>query len=100
MREQTKEAIMNQRAITYSRVSTTDQADRGYSLPSQQAFCRQYAERLGYGVVAELAKDASGAAAIAERPQGRQLDGMVRDRRAEAVIVYQVGRLSRISWIC
>ena len=42
----------NKRAVLYARVSTDDQADKGYSLPSQLDACRKYAERLGYLVVA------------------------------------------------
>ncbi|MBM3130129.1 MAG: hypothetical protein FJ009_16080 [Chloroflexi bacterium] len=85
----------HKRAVLYARVSTDDQADKGYSLPSQLDLARKYAERLGFSVVNELTEDYSGAAAVAERPTGKQLAAMVKERVVDAVIVYQVDRLSR-----
>jgi site-specific DNA recombinase len=83
------------KAVLYARVSTDDQADRGYSLPSQIDLCRKYAERLGYPVVAELTEDISGAIPIAERPEGKKLVAMFKARQADALIAYQVDRLYR-----
>lgn len=63
---------MTKKAAIYARVSTDDQADKGYSLtPSQLEGSRQYIERLGYSVVAEFREDHSGATPVAERPQGK-----------------------------
>jgi site-specific DNA recombinase len=86
---------MNMRAATYSRVSTDDQADRGYSLPSQIEACHKYAESLGYSVVVEYSEDVSGATPMGQRPRGARLSEMVGRREVDAVIVYQVDRLSR-----
>jgi site-specific DNA recombinase len=86
---------MRRRAIIYTRVSTDDQADKGYSLPSQLDLCRKYAERLGYEIVAELREDISGATPMAERPEGKKLVAMVNARQADAIIAYQVDRLYR-----
>jgi site-specific DNA recombinase len=86
---------MHKRAVLYARVSTDDQADKGYSLPSQIELCRKYAERLGFVVVAELVEDHSGATPIAERPEGKKMTAMVKSRQADAVVAYQVDRLSR-----
>ncbi len=126
------------RAIIYARVSTDDQADKGYSLPSQLDACRKYAERLGFSIVGtqyydlntglevvqkdgvwqfvESAKsaqlvekglgrqinsipafveDCSGTIPITERPEGKKLAAMLKAHQADAVIVYQVDRLSR-----
>ncbi len=83
------------RAVLYARVSTDDQADKGYSLPSQLDLCRKYGERLGHTVVAELFEDCSGAIPIAERPEGKKLAELIKRREVDAVIVYQVDRLSR-----
>ncbi len=86
---------MKKRAALYTRVSTADQSDKGYSLPSQLDLCRKYAERLGYTVTAELQEDHSGATPIGERPEGKKLAEMLKARQADAVVVYQVDRLSR-----
>ena len=86
---------MSKRAVLYARVSTDEQADKGYSLPSQLDLCRKYAERLGFGVVTELTEEHSGATPIAERPKGKELAAMLKARKANAVIVYRVDRLSR-----
>lgn len=83
------------KAVIYARVSTDEQADKGYSLPSQLDACRKYAERLDFEIVAELREDYSGATPIAERPEGKKMVAMLKAGLADAVIVYQVDRLSR-----
>lgn len=90
-----KGADMSKRAAIYARVSTDDQADRGYSLPVQLEACRAYVERLGYTVTEEIREDYSGATPITERPQGAVLADLVKRRAVDAVIVYRVDRLSR-----
>ncbi len=86
---------MTKRAILYARVSSEEQADKGYSLPTQLDACRRYAERLGISVAAELTEDHSGATAIAERPTGKRLVSMLKRGEANTLIAYQVDRLSR-----
>ena len=85
---------MTKRAAIYARVSTDDQADRGYSLPSQLEACRRYAENLGYSVVAELSEDASGATPMTQRRQGARLSELIARREIDVAIVHQVDRLS------
>jgi site-specific DNA recombinase len=85
----------HKRAVLYARVSTDEQADKGYSLPSQLDLCRKYAECIGYPIVAELREDFTGKVPIYERPEGRKLAAMLKDKQASAVIAYQVDRLSR-----
>lgn len=86
---------MKKKVATYARVSTDDQAEKGYSLPSQVEACRLFAERLGYSVAFEISEDHSGATPIAERPQAARLNELIKRREVDAVIVYQVDRLSR-----
>lgn len=86
---------MTKKAAIYARVSTDDQADKGYSLPSQLDGCRQYIDQLGYSIVVEFKEDNSGAIPVADRPQGKRLAEMVRFREVDAVVVHQVDRLSR-----
>lgn len=86
---------MIKRAVLYARVSTDEQAERGYSLPSQIAACRRYADLHGFSVVGEYQDDLSGTTQIAARPQGARLQAMLDMRAVDAVIVYQVDRLYR-----
>jgi site-specific DNA recombinase len=86
---------MTKKAAIYARVSTDDQADKGYSLPSQLDGCRQYVNQLGYSVFAEFRDDHSGATPVADRPQGKRLTEMIKFREVDAVVVHQVDRLSR-----
>lgn len=86
---------MNKQAILYARVSTDEQADKGYSLPSQLDACRRYAERNGFDVVSEVKEDHSGATPIAQRPRGREVAAMLKSGKANVIIAYQIDRLSR-----
>ncbi len=83
------------RAAIYARVSTDEQAKKGYSLPSQLEACRKYAELHDFTVVGEFIDDISGVIPIAERPGGRQVQAMVEIRQIDAVVVYCVDRLAR-----
>jgi len=87
--------VIVKKAAIYARVSTDDQADKGYSLPSQLDSCRQYMDQLGYSIVAEFREDSSGAVSVADRPQGKRLTEMIKHREVDAVVVHQVDRLSR-----
>ncbi|MCP4542617.1 MAG: recombinase family protein [Chloroflexi bacterium] len=83
------------RAVLSARVSTDEQAEKGYSLPSQLEACRKYAELHGFSVVGEFTDDISGVIPIAERPGGRQVQAMVDSKATDAVIVYRVDRMAR-----
>jgi site-specific DNA recombinase len=113
----TQVSTKNKRAVLYARVSSDDQKDRGYSLPSQLDAMREYAgtrfilvgnkyyKKLDGKLVLTSAgdpdaipacvEDFTGAVPIAERPEGKNLAAMVKARNVDAVIVYQVDRLSR-----
>jgi site-specific DNA recombinase len=86
---------MSTLAAIYARVSTSDQADRGESLPSQIEHCRAYAERLGYQVAEVFSEDISGGTRFIERPAGRRLDAMIQAGQVGAVIIFAVDRFSR-----
>jgi len=86
---------MIKKSAVYARVSTDDQADQGYSLPSQLESCRHYIEELGYSVIAEFREDDSGVTPITDRPQGKRLIEAIKFHEVDVVVVYQVDRLSR-----
>ena len=64
---------MNKRAAIYARVSTDDQAERGYSLPSQVEACQKFADLHVFDVVAVYEDTISGKMPITSRREGRQL---------------------------
>jgi len=82
-------------AAIYARVSTTDQADKGYSLPTQMEACQLLAEQHGYTVPDThiFVDDYTGMSL--NRPQFTPLRGLVRQRLVQAVFVHDLDRLSR-----
>src|SRR6266496_4788102 len=86
---------MNKAAAIYARVSTDDQAERGYSLPSQIEACQKFASQKGFDVATVYQDDISGAKPISIRPEGYELQRAIDSGQIKAVIVYCVDRLSR-----
>ena len=86
---------MKRRAAIYGRVSTDDQAERGYSLPSQIEACQNFADQKGFEVVAIYQDDISGAKPITARPDGYEMQRAIEAGQIKTVIMYQVDRLSR-----
>lgn len=86
---------MSMKAVLYARVSTDDQADKGYSIPSQLEAERQYAAREGMEVVAEFQDDYSGATPIEFRPEGQKAYAMLKSGAADAIIAYTIDRFVR-----
>jgi len=86
---------MTKQAAIYARVSTDDQAERGYSLPSQIEACQKFASQKGFDVAAVYQDDISGAKPITSRPEGGQLQRVIESRQVKTVIVYCIDRLSR-----
>src|SRR5215471_6511435 len=82
-------------AAIYARVSTTDQADKGYSLPTQIEACQAMARQEGYTVPEShvFVDDYTGTSL--NRPQFIKVRDLVRDRLVQAVFVYDLDRLSR-----
>jgi len=86
---------MRKRAILYARVSSDDQADKGYSLPSQFDAMRKYATQQGFEIVAEFQDDYSGATPIEYRPEGSKAYAMLQSDKADVIIAYTIDRFVR-----
>jgi site-specific DNA recombinase len=86
---------MIKQAAIYARVSTDDQAEHGYSLPSQIEACQKFASQKGFDVATVYQDDISGAKPITSRPKGYELQRAIESGQIRAVIVYHVDRLSR-----
>jgi DNA invertase Pin-like site-specific DNA recombinase len=86
-------------AVTYLRVSTKEQAqkgghDEGYSIPAQRAANRKKADELDALVVAEFT-DAGESARKADRPELQRLLEFVKHHHITYCIVHKVDRLAR-----
>lgn len=82
------------KAAIYARVSTEEQT-RGHSLPAQLKECRQYAERHGMAVAAELKENVSGVTRLSERDTGGQILELAEMGQIDALVVWRLDRLSR-----
>jgi len=83
---------MSGKAIIYVRVSSEEQGEK-YSLPSQEAACRDHAASQGYTVEAVITDTQSGEGL--ERAGLERLFAMVAERAIAVVIVYHLDRLTR-----
>ncbi len=82
------------RAAIYARVSTAEQAEKGYSLDTQIEQCRRRAEELGAKAVEEFVDDGYSGEFI-DRPALDRLRGRLAGREFAYVIVYDPDRLAR-----
>lgn len=80
-------------AIIYARVSTDEQAEKGYSLPHQTNECQRYASYNGSRFVEEITDNYSGA--TLDRPGFNMLREYIAHHNVHAVIVHTADRLSR-----
>jgi site-specific DNA recombinase len=83
---------MSKRAAVYARVSTDEQG-RGYSLPTQLEACREYAERRGFTIAGEFTDEFTGTSL--DRPGLDQLRDLIATDNIQAIIIYDLDRLSR-----
>lgn len=82
------------KTIVYLRVSTKDQTDRGYSIPTQLRDCETYATRNGMEVVKVYTEDESGL--ILERSELSKVRRDFRQGVAAALLVHESDRLTRV----
>jgi len=81
------------KAAIYARVSTDEQADKGYSLETQVMACQDYANRNSIEVIQIYKEDFSGT--NLERPEFVKLQDEIRSGGVGIVILYSLDRLSR-----
>src|SRR4051812_40128129 len=85
---------MPTRTVAYLRVSTDKQADRGISLDAQRAKAEAYAQLYDLELV-QVIVDAGHSAKTLDRPGLQKALGMLREGRAEAILVAKLDRLTR-----
>ena len=88
---------MSKKAILYARVSGDDRQNATSSIEGQMALCREYAEKSGYSIVAELAEDdrrpTSGASW--DLAQLNKALDMARSGEYDVLITRELDRLAR-----
>lgn len=81
--------------LVYCRVSTEEQAEKGYSLDTQEKLCRDFAGRSGY-TVAGVYRDEGKSGTTLDRPALQDLLGKCGNGQpVSAVIVQETDRLAR-----
>lgn len=85
---------MADKAAIYVRVSTADQAEKGYSLETQLSACRAKAAELGIPDIEEYIDDGYSGEFI-DRPALTRLRSRIRQEAFRAVIVFDPDRLAR-----
>lgn len=78
----------------YVRVSTTEQADEGYSIDQQEERLRKYCDLKDWNV-ANVYVDGGFSGSNIERPAMKQLINSVEKNEVDVVLVYKLDRLSR-----
>lgn len=83
-------------AIIYIRVSTTEQAELGYSLKAQENLCTDYAKRNSYEVL-KLFTEKGESAKTTNRTELKSMLAFIRanKNKIDALIIYKMDRLSR-----
>lgn len=84
------------KAVSYVRVSSAAQVQKGHAAESQAARCEQYAKSKGYIIVKNYA-DKAVSGSLIERPAMRQLLDYIHDHRKDRVrvIIDDISRLAR-----
>lgn len=78
----------------YVRVSTQQQAEKGYSLQTQEDACRKKAEEMGATSI-KIYRDDGYSGAYLERPALDSLRDAVAQKLHDCIIIYDIDRLSR-----
>ena len=83
-------------AVAYIRVSTDEQARGGVSLDAQTERLEAYCKMQGLNLVAVLREEGiSGSIALGERPAGRDVLRLLKERKASHVVALKLDRLFR-----
>ncbi len=83
------------RCLIYTRVSTREQADEGYSIAAQREACLRFIAERGFTLVGEYS-DRGESARTAERPEFQTLLAhLQQDRSITALVVHKLDRLAR-----
>lgn len=81
--------------LIYCRVSTEEQAEKGYSLDAQEKLCRDFAQRGNYRIVGVYREEGKSGTNL-DRPALQELlSKCTKDSQIDAVIIQETDRLAR-----
>lgn len=82
-------------AAIYVRVSTTEQAQQGFSLDAQQESLENYAKAIGYDIYKIYRDEGKSAKNIQQRPEMVQMLKDAEKRKFSAIFIHKLDRFSR-----
>lgn len=82
------------RAFIYCRVSTTEQAEEGYSLSEQENRLKKYCEAMDW-IIADVFIDGGYSGSTLDRPAMKEMIKQVEKHKTDVVLVDKLDRLSR-----
>lgn len=91
------ERMTMKKAAIYARVSSTEQAEEGYSIHEQRRVLKEYCDKHGYDVYDEYVDSGISGKNITGRPEVQRLLRDAEDRKFDIVIVWKMNRLARKS---
>lgn len=86
---------MSKKVVIYCRVSTTEQAEEGYSIDEQNIKIREYCEREGHEIYNLYEDRGISGKNITNRPGIKQLLQDATENKFDLVIVWKLNRISR-----
>ncbi len=96
-REGRSKEVTSKQVAIYARVSTTEQAEEGYSIDEQIRVLREYCEREGYTIYDEYIDRGISGKNITARPAVQRLLADADEKKFDVVFVWKMNRLARKS---
>lgn len=89
--------VSPKKVAIYARVSTTEQAEEGYSIDEQIRVLKEFCEKEGYGVYDEYIDRGISGKNITGRPAIKRLLADAEQKKFDIVLVWKMNRLARKS---
>lgn len=90
-----KDDKIRKRLCIYTRVSTIEQSEEGYSIDEQERLLRSWAEKNNYDVYKCYSDRGISGKAINNRPQLKELLKDAEEKKFDKVLVWKINRISR-----
>lgn len=97
MKMKMSQQVSPKKVAIYARVSTTEQAEEGYSIDEQIRVLKEFCEKEGYGVYDEYVDRGISGKNITGRPAIKRLLADAEQKKFDIVLVWKMNRLARKS---